>query len=97
MVGWFEISAMRVNPDKFQGMLLKVWVILRLQSRAMKSLLCRKSMHWVCVYMSSYLGHVDHICTRASRQVSAMQRLGGVLDCEVTLASYTNLIVVDTK
>ena len=49
MVEWFEISAMRVNPDKFQGMLLKVWVILRLQSRAMKSLLCRKSMHWVCV------------------------------------------------
>ena len=41
----------------------------------------------------SFNAHVDRICTKAGRQVSALQRLTGVLDCESRLAIYKSFIM----
>ena len=85
MVEWFEINAMQANPDKFQGMLLKgaktvgdFAVTVKGTEMAFASEI---NALGVCIDdQLSFNAHVDHICTKAGRQVSALQRLTGFLD-----------------
>ena len=61
---------------------------------ALKSLWNRCIVLCVCIdEQLSINAHVDHICTKAGRQVSALQRLTGVLDYESRLAIYKSFIM----
>ena len=85
MVEWFEINAMQANPDKFQGMLLKGAKTVGDFAVTVKgteiAFVSEINALGVCIDdQLSFNAHVDHICTKAGRQVSALQRLTGFLD-----------------
>ena len=98
MVEWFEINAMQANPDKFQGMLLKGAktvgdFTITVEGTEIAFL---SEINALGVWMDdqlSFNAHVDRICTKASRQVSALQQLTGVLDYESRLAIYKSFIM----
>ena len=98
MVEWFEINAMQANPDKFQGMLLKgaktVGDFAITVEGTEIAFVSEINALGVCIDdQLSFNAHVDRICTKAGRQVSALQRLTGVLDCESRLAIYKSFIM----
>ena len=98
MVEWFEINAMQANPDKFQGMLLKgaktVGNFAITVEGTEIAFVSEINALGVCIDdQLSFNAHVDPICTKAGRQVSALQRLTGVLDYESRLAIYKSFIM----
>ena len=98
MVDWFEINAMQANPDKFQGMLLKgaktVGDFANTVQGTEITFVSEINALGVCIDdQLSFNAHVDRICTKAGRQVSALQRLTGVLDYESWLAIYKSFIM----
>ena len=98
MVEWFEINAMQANPDKFQGILLKgaktVGDFTITVEGTEIAFVSEINALGVCIDdQSSFNAHVDRICTKASRQVNALQWLTGVLDYESRLAIYKSFIM----
>ena len=98
MVEWFEINAMQANPDKFRGMLLKgaktVGDFAITVEGTEIAFVSEINALGVCIDdQLSFNAHVDRICTKAGRQVSALQRLTGVLDYESRLAIYKSIIM----
>ena len=98
MVEWFEINAMQANPDKFQGMLLKgaktVGDFAITVEGTEIAFVSEINALGVCIDdQLSFDAHVDHICTKAGRQVSALQWLTGVLYYESWLAIYKSFIM----
>ena len=98
MVEWFEINAMQANPDKFQGMLLKGAKIVGDFAITVEgteiAFVSEINALGVCIDdQLSFNAHVDRICTKAGRQVSALQRLTGVLHYESWLAIYKSFIM----
>ena len=98
MVEWFEINAVQANPDKFQGMLLKdaktvgdFTITVEGTEIAFVSEINALGV-WIDDQLS-FNAHVDRICTKASRQVSALQQLTCVLDYESRLAIYKSFIM----
>ena len=77
MVEWFEINVMQANLEGTE-------ITFMLEINALG--LCKDEQ-------LSFNAHVNHICTKADRQVSALQRLTGVLDYESQLAIYKSLIL----
>ena len=93
MVECFEINAMQANPDKFQGMLPKgaktVGDLAITVEGIELALVSEINVLGVCIDdQLSFNAHVDRICTKAGRQVSALQRLTGVLHYESRLSIY---------
>ena len=96
-VQWFSENSMQANPAKFQGILLKgnkyvsdFKVSIRGQdvdfSKSISAL-------GVCIDENlTFDTHVDNICLKASRQISALQRLTGLLDLPSRKAIYTSFI-----
>ena len=98
MMEWFEINAIQANPDKFQGMLLKGAKTLGDFAITVEGteipFVSEINALGVCKDdQLSFNAHVDRICTKAGRQVSALQRLTGVLDYESRLAIYKSFIM----
>ena len=98
MVEWFEINAVQANPDKFQGMLLKdaktvgdFTITVEGTEIAFVSEINALGV-WIDDQLS-FNAHVDRICTKASRQISALQQLTCVLDYESRLAIYKSFIM----
>ena len=98
MVEWFEINAMQAIPDKFQGMLLKCAKTMGDFAITVEgteiAFVSEINALGVCIDdQLSFNAHVDRICTKAGRQVSALQRLTGVIDYESRLAIYKSFIM----
>ena len=97
-VQWFFDNAMEANPTKFQGLLLKgnkqageFSVSVQGQeiefSKSITALgICIDENH-------TFDEHVNDICTKASRQISALQRLTGFIDMSGRKAIYNSFIV----
>ena len=97
-IQWFADNAMEANPAKFQGLLLKgnkqasdFRVIIQGQriefSKSITTL-------GICIDENlTFDEHVNNICLKASRQISALQRLTGLLDMPSRKAIYNSFIV----
>ena len=84
-VRWFCNNAMEANPSKFQGILFKG----NKQASDFKvsvggqNIEFSKSMTSLGICIDENLNfdfHISNICQKASRQISALQRLTGLLD-----------------
>ena len=98
MVEWFEINAMQANPDKFQGMLLKGAITVGDFAITVEgteiAFVSEINALGVCINdQLPFNAQVDRIYTKMGRQVSALQRLTGVLDYESRLAIYKSFIM----
>ena len=98
VVEWFEINAMQANPDKFQGMLLKGAKTVgdfAITVEGTEIAFVSEINAWgVCIDdQLSFNAHVNRICAKAGRQVSALQLLTGVLDYESRLTIYKSFIM----
>ena len=96
-VRWFCNSAMEANPSKFQGILFKG----NKQANDFKvsvggqNIEFSKSMTSLGICIDETLNfdfHISNICQKASRQISALQRLTGLLDLASRKAIYTSFI-----
>ena len=97
-VQWFFDNAMEANPTKFQGLLLKgkkqaseFSVSIRGQyiefSKSITAL-------GICIDKNiTFDEHVNNLCLKASRQISALQRLTGFIDMSGRKAIYNSFIV----
>ena len=97
-VQWFFDNAMEANPIKFQGLLLKgnqqaseFSVSIRGQhiefSKSITAL-------GICIDENlTFDEHKNNICLKASRQISALQRLIGFIDMPGRKAIYNSFIV----
>ena len=97
-VKWFSENSMQENPLKFQGILLKgnkdcsdFKVSIRGQDiNFFKSI----TALGICIDENlTFDNHVNNICSKASRQINALQRLTGILDLPSRRAIYTSFIV----
>ena len=88
-IQWFADNAMEANPAKFQGLLLKGnkqasdfrLIIQGQQIEFSKSI----TTLGICIDENlTFDEHVNNICLKASRQISALQRLTGLLDMPST-------------
>ena len=96
-VRWFCSNAMEANPSKFQGILFKG----NKQASDFKvsiggqNIEFSKSMTSLRICIDENLNfdfHVNNICQKASCQISASQRLTGLLDLASRMAIYTSFI-----
>ena len=96
-VRWFCNNAMEANPSKFQGILFKG----NKQANNFKvsvggqNIEFSKSMTSLGICIDENLNfdfHISNICQKASRQISALQRLTGLLDLASRKAIYTSFI-----
>ena len=97
-IQWFADNAMEANPAKFQGLLLKGnkqasdfrVTIQGQQIEFSKSI----TTLGICIDENlTFDEHVNNICLKASRQISALQRLTGLLDMPSRKAIYNSFIV----
>ena len=85
---WFLDNAMEANPTKFQGLLLKgnkPASDFRVSIRG-QEIIFSKSITALGICIDENLTfdeHVNNICLKASRQISALQRLTNLLTCRV--------------
>ena len=96
-VRWFSDNAMEANPGKFQGILFKgnKQATDFNVSIGGKDIEFCKSMSALVICIDENLTfdmHVDNICLKASRQISALQRLTGLLDLPSRKAIYNSFI-----
>ena len=97
-VQWFFDNAMEANPTKFQGLLLKgnkqtSEFSVSVQGQEIEF---SKSITALGICIDENLtfdGHENDICTKASRQISALQRLTGFIDMPGRKAVYNSFIV----
>ena len=95
---WFSDNAMEANPAKFQGLLLKgnkqandLRVIIQGQQIEFSKSITTLG---ICIDENlTFDEHVNNICLKASRQISALQRLTGLLDMPSRKAIYNSFIV----
>ena len=96
-VRWFCSNAMEANPSKFQGILFKG----NKQASDFKisvgghNIEFSKSMTTLGICIDKNLNfdlHIKDICLKASRQISALQRMTGLLDLASRKAIYTSFI-----
>ena len=97
-VQWFFDNAMEANPTKFQGLLLKGNKQASEFSVSVqgKEIEFSKSITALGICIDENLTfdeHVNDICTKASRQISALQRLTGFIDMSGRKAIYNSFIV----
>ena len=96
-VRWFCSDAMEANPSKFQGTLFKgnkqandFQVSVGGQNIKFSELITSLG---ICRDENlDFNFHMSNICQKASRQISALQRLTGLLDHASRKAIYTSLI-----
>ena len=96
-VNWFSENAMQANPAKFQGILLKgnkhasdFKVSIRGQDIDFSESITALG---ICIDETlTFDIHVNNICLKASRQISALQRLTGLLDLPSRKAIYNSFI-----
>ena len=96
-VQWFSANSMQANPVKFQGTLLKgnKYVSDFMVSFRGQDVDFSKSMTALGVCVDENLtfdAHVDNICLKASRQISALHRLTGLLDLPNRTAINTSFM-----
>ena len=97
-VKWFSENAMQANPAKFQGILSKgnkhasdVKVSIRGQDIDFSESITALG---ICIDENlTFDIPVNNICLKASRQISALQRLTGLLDLPSRKAIYNSFIV----
>ena len=97
-VQWFFDNAMEANPTKFQGLLLKgnkqaseFSVSIRGQDIEFSKSITALG---ICIDENlTFDEHVNNICLKASRQISALQRLTGFIDMPGRKAIYNSFIV----
>ena len=97
-IQWFADNAMEANPAKFQGLLLKgnkqasdFRVIIQGQQIEFSKSITTLG---ICIDENlTFDEHVNNICLKASRQISALQRLTGLLDMPSRKAIYNSFIV----
>ena len=97
-IQWFADNAMEANPAKFQGLLLKgnkqasdFRVIIQGQQIEFSKSITTLG---ICIDENlTFDEHVNNICLKASRQISAPQRLTGLLDMPSRKAIYNSFIV----
>ena len=100
MVKWFTDNSMRANADKFQGIIL-------CGGREQKTININVGESDICfVSKIEVLGvivddklnfndHVKRICSKASAQISALQRLTGLIDLPSRKAIYSTFIAAN--
>ena len=97
-IQWFSDNAMETNPAKLQGLLLKgnkQASDFRVLTQGQQSKFS-KSIPTLGICIDEKLTfdeHVNNICLKASRQISALQRLTGLLDMPSRKAIYNSCIV----
>ena len=97
-IQWFADNAMEANPAKFQGLLLKgnkqasdFRVIIQGQQIEFSKSITTLG---ICIDENlTFDEHVNNICLKASRQISALQRLTGLLDMPSRKAIDNSFIV----
>ena len=100
MVEWFNSHSLQANPCKFQGILfkgakklnyLRVYVEgteIEFQSEI--------DVLGVCIDDDmNFNSHVNNVCKKAGKQVSALQRLTGVLDQNSRMAIYQSFVMAN--
>ena len=100
MVEWFNSNSLQANPCKFQGILFKgakkvndfrVYVEgteIEFQSEI--------DVLGVCIDDDmNFNSHVNNVCKKAGKQVSALQRLTGVLDHKSRMAIYQSFVMAN--
>ena len=94
----FSENSMQANPTKFQGIFLKGNKYVsdfKVSVRGQGVDFFSKSVTALGICIDENLTfdtHVDNICLKASRQISASQRLTGLLDLPNRKAIYTRFI-----
>lgn len=96
-VRWFSDNAMEANPNKFQGILFKGNKEVKDFDVSVdgQSVEFSKSMTSLGICIDNNLTfdkHINDICIKASRQISALQRLTGSLDYPSRKAIYNSFI-----
>ena len=97
IVRWFSDNAMEANPGKFQGILFKgnKHATDFNVSVGGKYIEFCKSMSALGICIDANLTfdiHIDNIYLKANRQISALQRLTGLLDLPSRKAIYNIFI-----
>ena len=100
MVEWFNSNSLQANPCKFQGILFKgakkvndfrVYVEgteIEFQSEI--------DVLGVCIDDGmNFNSHVNNVCKKAGKQVSALQSLTGVLDQKSRMALYQSFVMAN--
>ena len=97
-VRWFSDNAMEANPGKFQGILFNAFKGNKHAndfnvSVCVKNIEFCKSMTTLCIDENlTFDIHIDDICLKANRQITASQRLTGLLDLPIRKAIYNSFI-----
>ena len=100
MVEWFNSNSLQANPCKFQGILFKgakkvndfrVYVEgteIEFQSEI--------DVLGVCIDDDmNFNSHVNNVCKKAGKQVSALQRLTGMLEQKSRMAIYQSFVMAN--
>ena len=96
-VRWFSENAMEANPSKFQGILFKgnkQAPDFNVSVDGNDIEFCQSmTASGICIDENlTFDIHIDNICLKASRQISALQRFTGLLDFPSRKAIYNSFI-----
>ena len=97
MAEWFADNSMKANADKFQGIILpggRENKDVQISLGDVDITFVQK-IDILCVYIDvklNYNEHVRRICSKASAQISALQRLMGLVDYPNRKAICTSFI-----
>ena len=97
MAKWFADNSMKANADKFQGIVLpgsRNNANVQVSLGGVDIAFVKKiDVLGVCIDGKlNFNEHVDRICSKASAQISALQRLTGLVDYQSRKAIYTSFI-----
>ena len=96
MTEWFNMNGMQANPDKYQVITFgnKSDVFSEITVKGIK-LVCKSEVLLLGIQIDSALNfnkQIQHVYSKASRQINAIMRLCNVLDTEVKEAIYKSFI-----
>jgi hypothetical protein len=100
MIEWFTNNGMQVNPSKFQGVLFKAnhinpTIDIRINDQSIPFVNDIKVLGITIDDKLNFNTHINTLCSKAGAQVSALQRLTGVLDLKSRMAIYKSFIAAN--
>jgi hypothetical protein len=94
LLNWFSENGMKANPSKFQLISFGNTNLneVNIGNTVIQSQPCIKYLGVLIDNKLSFVDHVVHICSKASRQVNALLRLSNLLDQDTKLTLYKAFI-----
>ena len=97
LMTWLKLNSLEANPNKFQSMLISSNaqkdndLQIEVNDNVITATLKILGIQIDCKL--NFNGHIDFLCTKAGRQLNALQRIRGSLDYVCRMSIYNSFII----